>query len=162
MYGDIVVQNRTILSGNGFDMNDLEGLGFQFGDSARENVVSFALEFGSGAGRSLFRRKRSGIEAIGVRLTGRIFGLKLHLGTKGGGSVGLIVEPVCRRDQHKQDNQNHGQVVGPTASLIGPENSADDSSPEGAHISEPTSRPQLRHHACAGLDARKRRLQDCE
>ena len=36
--------------------------------------------------------------------------IQVAFGSKGGGSLGLVVEPVCRRDQHKQDNQNHGQI----------------------------------------------------
>ncbi len=96
--GDVVVQDRTILGGHRLDVHNLESLVFKFVNSAREDIVSFALEFGSGADGALFRRKRGGIEAIGVRLTGRIFGLKLYFGTKRGGSLRLVVEPARRGD----------------------------------------------------------------
>jgi len=91
--------------------------------------VSFALEFRGGAGRAFFRWKHGGIEAIGVRLAGSIFGLKLHFGSKGGGSLGLVVEPACWGDQHEDYDEDYGEIVGPTATFIGPENGADNTSP---------------------------------
>jgi hypothetical protein len=76
VHGDVVIEDRTVLGGDRFDMHNLESLVFEFDDSAREDVVGFALEFGSSAGGALFRCERGGIEAIRVRLTGGILGLE--------------------------------------------------------------------------------------
>jgi len=91
--------------------------------------VSFAFEFGRGAGSALFRRKGGSIETVGVRLIRRVFGLQLHFGSKRGGRLGLVVEPACRSDQHEENDEDYDQIVGPTATFIGPENGADDCSP---------------------------------
>jgi hypothetical protein len=91
--------------------------------------VSFAFEFGRGASGALFDRKCSGIEAVRVRLIRRVFGLQLNFGSKRGGRLGLVVEPACRSDQHEKNDEDYGQIVGPTAAFIGPENGADDCSP---------------------------------
>src|SRR5271155_6191831 len=136
MHGDVVVEDRTVLSGYGFDMHDMESLVFKLINGAREDIVSFALEFGRGVGRALICRERGGIEAVRVGLTGGVFRFELDFGAERGSSLGLIVEPACRSDQHKQNNQNHGQIVRPTAALIRPENGADACSPYSAHVSE--------------------------
>ena len=96
--GDVVVQDRTVLRGHRLDVDNLERLVFEFSNSAREDIVGFALEFGSGADGALFRRKSGGIEAVGMSLTGRVFGLKLYFGTKRGDSFRLVVEPARRGD----------------------------------------------------------------
>lgn len=94
VHGDIVIEDRAVLGGDGFDMYNLESLVFEFGDRTRENVVGFALEFGSGAGGALFRWKSRGIQTIGVRLPSRILRLKLHFRTERGAHLGLIMEPA--------------------------------------------------------------------
>ena len=129
VYGDIVILNRTVLGGHWLDMHDLESLVFEFVNGAREDIVSFALQFGCGTGRPFFCGERSRIEAIGVRLTRRVFRLKLHLGSERGGSLGLVVEPARGGDQHEDNDEDYGQVVRPTAALVGPENGADNASP---------------------------------
>jgi len=104
VHGDIVIEDRAILGRDRFDMDDLESLVFQFSDGAREDIVGFALQFGSSAGRALFCRKRGGIQAIGMRLPGRVLRFKLHFGSKHGAQLGLIVEPACRSDQYEQND----------------------------------------------------------
>src|SRR5271156_1701920 len=127
--GYIVIKNRTILSGDGLDMHDLESLVFYFVNGARKDIVSFALKFGRGVGSAFFRRERGGIKAVGVRLTGGILRFELHFGAERSGSLWLIVEPACRGEQHEDNDEDYGQVVRPTAAFIGPENGADDRSP---------------------------------
>ena len=91
--------------------------------------MGFALEFGSGAGCALFGREGGGVEAVGVGLSGGVFRLQAALWSKRGGSLGLIVKPASRGDQHKDNDQDYGEIVRPAATFIGPENGADNASP---------------------------------
>jgi hypothetical protein len=110
-------------------MHHLESLVFEVVNGSGKDIVSFALEFGSGASCAFFNREGGGVQAIGMSLTGRIFRLKLHFGCKRGGSLGLIVEPARGSDQHEDYDEDDGQVVRPTAAFIGPENGTDNGSP---------------------------------
>lgn len=91
--------------------------------------MSFAFEFRRRPGSALFHWERGGIEPVGVRLIRRIFGLQLHFGRKRSGRLGLVVEPACWGDQHEDNDEDYGEIVGPTATFIGPENGADNTSP---------------------------------
>src|SRR5271165_1904521 len=129
VYGDIVILDRTVLSGHRFDVHDLESLVFEFVNGAGEDIVSFAFKFRSGASCALFQRKGCGVQAVRMGLAGRIFRLQLHFGSKRGGSLGLVVEPARRRDQHEDNDEDYCQIIRPTAAFVGPEDGADDASP---------------------------------
>ena len=91
--------------------------------------MGFALEFGSGASCALFGREGGGVQAIGMGLSGRVFRLQLHFGSKRSGRLGLVVKPASGGDQHEDNDQDYRQVVRPTATFIGPENGANNASP---------------------------------
>ena len=129
VYGDVVVQDRAVLGGHRFDMHDLKGLVLEIVNGASEDVVSLALEFRRGASCALLNWQGGGVQAIGVGIAGSVFRLQLHFGSKLSGSLGLVVEPARRSDENEDNYENYGQVVGPAAAFIGPENSADNASP---------------------------------
>jgi hypothetical protein len=45
-------------------------------------------------------------------------------GVRGDTGLGLLVEPLARRRQHENQDQNHRQIVLPRAALVGPEKRA--------------------------------------
>ena len=101
MNGDVVGRDRTILVADRFDAQDLEALIPQIVNRARENVVSFALEFRSFGGRALFQREHGSVHAVRTRLAGKILRAKLDFRVGERRDLRLVVKPVRRRCQHK-------------------------------------------------------------
>ena len=82
MDGDVVVEDQTVAGADWIDSLHLKCVALQLVNRAAENIVSFALEFGSGAGGALFDRENFRVHPVGMRLGGGIFLNEFNVGTR--------------------------------------------------------------------------------
>lgn len=76
---DVIGLNGAVRAAHSFNACDLETLISQIIHRTRKNIVSFAFEFRSLAGRPLFYWEHGRVHAVRSRLAGKILGAKLNL-----------------------------------------------------------------------------------
>ena len=80
MDGDVVIRDEPSAAFTRSIARHLKCAAFKGFDGAAQNIVGFALEFGSGSWRCFVDGRTRGVEAVGARLAGGIFGDELDIG----------------------------------------------------------------------------------
>jgi len=101
-------------------------------------------------GRVLWRGEDASVDAVllAMAIVGEQH--KLDLVRRGGdANLGLITKPAARSEQHKDENENNGNVVLPSATFIGPKKRLGENLLQAGHVNPLEHRQRSRRRACA-------------
>src|ERR1700686_295772 len=145
-YFDLVGDHRALFVTHGFNVGDGKAAVAQIGESTLQGLVKFVLQSGS----LLWRGEEASVDAVllAVAIVGEQ--PKLALVRRGGGAnLGLITKPAARSEQHKDENENNGNVVLPSATFIGPKKRLGENLLQAGHVNPLEHRQRSRRRACA-------------
>src|ERR1700732_1404553 len=145
-YFDLVGDHRALFVTHGFNVGDGKAAVAQIGESALQGLMKFVLQGGS----LLWWGEDASVDAVllAMAIVGEQH--KLDLVRRGGdANLGLVAKPAARSEQHKDENENDGDVVLPSATFIGPKKCPRENLLQAGHVNPLGHRQRSRRRACA-------------